>query len=81
MAQKADPYSSAKYALKFDDKKLFVVTPATDKLLKMVVFGGTQSRQNDGKDTANKSVLHTIESNYSVECITNSIAGVVTKIG
>lgn len=81
MAQKANPYSERKYALKFDDSKLFVVTPATDKIVKMGIFGGTMSRQNAPEESANLSVLHTIVTNYSVECITNSIAGMVKNIG
>ena len=81
MAQKANPYSERKYALKFDDSKLFVVTPATDKIVKMGIFGGTMSRQNAPEESANLFVLHTIVTNYSVECITNSIAGMVKNIG
>lgn len=80
MAQKANPYSATKYDLKFDDRKLYVVTPATDKLVKMAIFGGTMSRQNEADEAANLSVLHTIYTNYGVEVITNSLAGIVEDI-
>lgn len=76
--QVADPYNtSEEYALKFDDKKLYVISPATDKIVKMGIFGGVMAHQNDGMDNANTSVLHTISANYEAEVITNSICGVV----
>ena len=81
MAQKANPYSETKYALKFDDSKLFILTPATDKIVKMGIFGGTMSRESKAEDAANLSILHTIVTNYNCEVITNSIAGMVKSIG
>lgn len=81
MEQVADPYNtSQEYALKFDDTKLYVVSPATDKIVKMGVFGGVMAHQNDGMDNANTSVLHTISANYEAQVITNSICGVVKSI-
>lgn len=81
MSQKADPASMETYGLKFDDTKLFVVTPATDKLVKMGMFGGTMSRQNAPEESANLSVLHTIVTHFGCEVITNSLAGMVKNIG
>lgn len=81
MEQVANPYdTTTDYALKLDDTKIYVVSPASDKIVKIGLFGGTMAHQNDGKDRANGSVLHTLSSNYEVMTCTNSVAGIVNSL-
>ena len=80
MEQVANPYSSTAYDLKLDDTKIYVVSPASDKIVKIGVFGGTISHQDGAYANANKQVENTTEKAWSVSCITNSVAGVVASL-
>ena len=80
MAQVADPYASTPYALKLDNTKIYVVSPASDKIGKIGVFGGTISHQDGAYANANKQVENTTEKAWNVSCITNSVAGVVDSL-
>lgn len=78
MKQVANPYdTTTEYALKLDDTKIYVVSPASDKIVKVGIFGGTMSHQNDPYDNANLSVINTINETYDVQVVTASVAGVV----
>lgn len=79
--QVADPDVNDPYKLLLDDTKIYVVSPASDKIVKMGVFGGVLSNSNDAYDTANKSVNNTLEKSWEVAVVTNSVAGVVNSIG
>ena len=79
--QVADPDVNNPYKLLLDDTKIYVVSPASDKIVKMGVFGGVLSNSNDAYDTANKSVNNTLEKSWEVAVVTNSVAGVVNSIG
>ena len=78
MEQVANPYNSTPYSLKLDDNKLYVVSPASDKIVKIGVFGGTFSHQDNSYDNANKTIENTTEKAWDVSVVTNSVAGVVT---
>ena len=76
LEQVANPYSSTAYDLKLDDTKLWVVSPASDKICKIGVFGGTFTHQDGNYDNANKQIENTTEKAWSVEIATNSVAGI-----
>ena len=80
MEQVANPYDSTAYALKLDDTKLYVVSPASSKLVQIGVFGGTFSHQDNSYDNANKTIENTTEKSWEVMVATNSIAGVVKSL-
>ena len=80
MEQVANPYSATPYALKLDDTKIYVVSPASDKIVKIGVFGGTFSHQDNAYDNANKTIENTTEKSWEVAVVTNSVAGVVKKL-
>lgn len=76
MEQIAD-YASTTYGLKLDDTKIFVVSPASDKVVKIVV-GGTLSNTSGTFENANLAQTGSIMKAYSVATITNSIAGYIS---
>lgn len=75
MKQVAD-FSSVNYGLKLDDTKIFVMSPSSDKLIK-VVLGGTLSDTQSGLQNANMAQTGSITKSWAVSAITNSIAGVI----
>ena len=80
MEQVANPYNATAYSLKLDDTKLYVVSPASDKIVKIGVFGGTFSHQDNSYDNANKSIESTTEKAWEVAIVTNSVAGIVKAL-
>ena len=80
MEQVADDTNAVPYSLKLDDSKIYVVSPASDKIVKIGVFGGTISHQDGAYANANKQVENTTEKAWNVSCITNSVAGVVDSL-
>ena len=80
MEQVANPYSATPYALKLDDTKIYVVSPASDKIVKIGVFGGTFSHQDNSYDNANETIESTTTKAYSTAVVTNSVAGVVKSL-
>ena len=80
MEQVANPYDATPYSLKLDDTKIYVVSPASDKIVKLGVFGGTFSHQDNSYDNANKTIENTTEKSWEVAVVTNSVAGVVKKL-
>ena len=80
MEQVANPYSATPYALKLDDTKIYVVSPASDKIVKIGLFGGTFSHQDNSYDNANKTIENTTEKSWEVAVVTNSVAGVVKSL-
>lgn len=73
LAQVAD-YAN-KYKLALDDNKIFVISPASQKLLKLCYEGATMS--TDIKDTANGLQGTTLNKSYGIAIATNAIAGVI----
>ena len=80
MEQVANPYDSTAYSLKLDDTKLYVVSPASDKIVKIGLFGGTFTHQDNSYDNANKTIENTTEKSWEVAIATNSVAGVVKSL-
>ncbi len=76
MAQIAD-YSSNSYALKLDDSKIYVVSPAADKIIKVAVGGDSLSHTSGAYDHANLSIFGTISKAWEAACATNAVTGVV----
>lgn len=79
MEQVAD-YKSTDYSLKLDDTKIYVVSPASDKIVKLGVFGGTYSHTDNAYDNANKMVETTMEKAWDTMVVTNSVAGIVKAL-
>ena len=80
MEQVANPYSSTAYDLKLDDTKIYVVSPASDKIVKIGVFGGTFTHQDNNYDNANKQIENTTEKAWGVAVAANSVAGVIKSL-
>src|SRR5574344_984041 len=80
MTQVANPYSSTPYDLKLDDTKIYVVSPASDKIVKIGVFGGSYSHTDGSYDNANKTIETTIEKAWNVATITNSVCCVLKAL-
>lgn len=76
MEQKA-VLNSTDYSLKLDDTRIYIVSPASDKIVKIGLFGGTYSHTDNVYDNANKMVLSTVEKAWETSVITNSISGVI----
>lgn len=79
MSQVAN-YTSNDYSLKLDDTKIYVVSPASDKIVKIGVFGGTYTHADAPYDNANKMVTSTTEKAFEVKTVTNSVGGVVKSL-
>lgn len=75
MANVADPTSTT-YGMKLDDAKIFVVSPSSDKVVKIVV-GGTLSNTSGTYENANLAQTGSIMKAWEVSAITNSIAGYI----
>jgi len=73
-------YLSNDYSLKLDDTKIYVVSPASDKIVKIGVFGGTFTHVDGNYDNANKMVLSTTEKAWNTTVITNSVGGAVIAL-
>ncbi len=70
-------YTKNDYSMKLKDNRIHVVSPASDKLIKIAVQGDTLSNQDGAFDTANLSQTASISKSWGIGCITNSVAGVV----
>lgn len=80
MENVADLFGATDYAMKFDDTKLYIVSPAADKPVKLGVFGGTISRTDQPYANANKSIDTVMEKAWDVITCTSSIMGSVTGL-
>lgn len=68
------------YSLKLDDTKLYVVSPASDKLVKIGVGGELMSNTAAPYDNANLLQTTTLSKAWEVKAISNSVAGIVTSL-
>jgi hypothetical protein len=80
MEQVADYTNTTQYSLKLDDTKIYVVSPAVDKIVKIGVFGGTFTHTDANYDNANKLIMNTTEKAWETSVITNAVAGVVSSL-
>lgn len=65
------------YQLKLDDDKIFILSPASDKIIKGVMEGTTFVTDVDYTDTANLTKSTTFNKRYTFEAVTNSTLGVI----
>lgn len=70
-------YKSTTYGLKLPNDKIYVVSPASDKIVKVVV-GGAMSIPSQTLENANMTQTMTIMKSYACMACTNAIAGVIT---
>ena len=77
LEQVANPYdTTADYALKLKDDRIYIVSPASDKLVKVGFGGETMSHTDATYDNANLLQLTTISKAWDAQVITNSVAAV-----
>lgn len=76
----ADAFGATDFAMKFDDTKLYIVSPAADKLIKLGVFGGTVSHTDAPYANANKSIDTVSEKAWETIACTSAIMGSVTGL-
>jgi hypothetical protein len=81
MSQVADYLNPVPYSLKLDDKRIYVVSPAAQKLVTIGVFGGTMSAADSPQTNQNKLMMNTMEKHWNTIVATNSAAGIVTNLG
>lgn len=76
-----DAYNYANpYALKLDDAKIYVVSPAAQKLVQIGFGGETMSNTDSMYENANLLNMSTLRKAWDVQVITNAVAGVVTNL-
>lgn len=79
MSQVPD-FTKNDYSLKLDDTKIYVVSPASNKIVQVGVFGESTTHTDTIYDNANLLQLSTISKAWDVQVITNSVAGVVKAL-
>lgn len=78
LVQVANPYDTTNpYALKLRDDRIYVVSPASDKLVKIGVGGSLISHTDAIYDNANLLQMTTLSKAWDTQVITNSTAGVI----
>lgn len=65
------------YSLALSDKKIYVVSPAAQKLVHLVFEGNSISRHRDFEDNADLSSSTTLFRSYGIGVATNAIAGII----
>lgn len=76
-----DAYNYANpYALKLDDTKIYVVSPAAQKLVQIGFGDETMSNTDSMYENANLLNMSTLRKAWDVQVITNAVAGVVTNL-
>lgn len=71
-------YKSTNYGLALSDSYIYVMSPAVDKPIKVVVGSTIADHTEDGFFNANLSISHTLNKAWGSACITNAIQGVIT---
>ena len=81
LEQVANPYNTTTpYSLKLDDTKIWVVSPASDKIVKIGVGGELMSHTDAIYDNANLLQLSTLNKARECQVVTNSVCGVVKSL-
>lgn len=70
-------WTTDNYGLKLKDDRIFVLSPAADKLIKVGVEGESMSRTDGVYDNANLAVEGTVSKAWGVKCVTNAVAGLM----
>lgn len=66
------------FALKLDDTKIYMVSPSTDKPIKVVLGGDTLAYTSGTYDHANLMQTGSLQKQWGISAITNSVAGQIT---
>ena len=81
LEQVANPYNTTTpYSMKLDDTKIWVVSPAADKIVKIGVGGEMMSHTDAIYDNANLLQLSTMQKAWDCQVITNSVCGIVKSL-
>jgi len=80
MEQVAD-YTTEDYSLKLDDTMIYVVSPASEKLVQIGVGGSIVSNTDSTYANANLLQMSTLSKAWDVQVVTNSVAGSVKNLG
>lgn len=68
---------TTEFAVKLDDKKIYVLCPGTDKLVKVFIEGSTLSNVEANYANANLQQTATLYKSYGVGAISSALAGVI----
>jgi hypothetical protein len=66
------------FTLKLDDTHIYVISPSSQKLVKLCLEGQTIAIQDDIYASANLTQATTLKKNYGVGIATNSVAGLIS---
>lgn len=80
LEQVADPYNATPYSLKLDDTKIWVVSPAADKIVKVGVGGEMLSHTDAIYDNANLLQMSTMSKAWDTQVVTNAVCGIVKSL-
>lgn len=65
------------FAVKLDDKKIYIVSPGVDKIVKVFIEGGTTSYTSEPYANANLQQEATLYKSYGVGAFGSAIAGII----
>lgn len=65
------------FAVKLDDKKVYVICPGTDKMVKVFIEGGTLANVDGNFTNANLTQSATLYKSYGVGAVSSALAGVI----
>lgn len=68
---------TSEFAVKLDDKKIYVICPGTDKMVKVFLEGSTLSNVEGNYANANLQQTATLYKSYGVGAISSALAGVI----
>ena len=66
------------FAVKLDDNKIYVISPGTDKIVKVFIEGSTLSNTEADYANANLQQTTTLYKSYGIGAFTSAIAGEIT---
>ena len=68
----------SKYNLSLTNDRIYVISPSSDKLIKLCYEGGTITNPTSGLSTGNKSETVSLEKSWAVGVATGSVAGCIS---
>ena len=68
---------TTEFAVKLDDKKIYIICPGTDKMVKVFLEGSTLSNVEANYANANLQQTATLYKSYGVGAISSALAGVI----
>lgn len=69
-----------KYQLRLDDTKVYVISPSSQKLVKLCYEGATTTNTVAAHDSANKTEATTLNKSYGIAIATNAVAGCIELV-